>query len=422
MQMTSLGLLFWVLLGLVVQVALFLGHGIWVKWIELAAIKSGDAPAAPAAATVAAPTPSPQTGTWKGFRPFKVVLKQTEDAAGSICSFYLQPLDGQPLPDYKPGQFLTFSLDVPGVDGQVEEVIRCYSLSDTPQREHYRVSIKRVSAPPGTDWLPGRSSNYFHDHVSVGTVLKVRAPSGHFHIDTSVAPVVLVAGGIGITPMVSMATWIVAHQPEREVWLYYGVRNSGEAALTAPLHALASRHSNFRLRLCFSDPLPNDKLGTDYHHTGRIGTNLFRMELPLKPYHFYICGPTPMMETLVPALDAWGVPDDRIHFEAFGPASIKRPQKLGGSQASTGESNILVTFAKSGKTQPWSNSIGSLLEFAEAHGIAMNSGCRAGGCGSCQTQVNKGEVTYQQAPDFDAEPGSCLPCVCTPKTSLTLAA
>jgi ferredoxin-NADP reductase len=422
MQMTSLGLLFWVLLGLVVQVALFLGHGIWVKWRELTALKSGDAPAAPAAATAAAPTPSPQTGTWKGFRPFKVVLKQTEDAAGSICSFYLQPLDGQPLPDYKPGQFLTFSLDVPGVDGQVEEVIRCYSLSDAPQREHYRVSIKRVSAPPGTDWLPGRSSNYFHDHVSVGTVLKVRAPSGHFHIDTSDAPVVLVAGGIGITPMVSMANWIVAHQPEREVWLYYGVRNSGEAALTAPLHALASRHSNFRLRLCFSDPLPNDKLGTDYHHTGRIGTHLFRMELPLKPYHFYICGPTPMMETLVPALDDWGVPDDRIHFEAFGPASIKRPQKLGGSQASTGESNILVTFAKSGKTQPWSNSMGSLLEFAETHGIAMNSGCRAGGCGSCQTQVNKGEVTYQQAPDFDPEPGSCLPCVCTPKTSLTLAA
>jgi ferredoxin-NADP reductase len=169
------------------------------------------------------------------------------------------------------------------VDGQVEDVIRCYSLSDAPQREHYRVSIKRVSAPPGTDWLPGRSSNYFHDHVSVGTVLKVRAPSGHFHIDTSDAPVVLVAGGIGITPMVSMANWIVAHQPEREVWLYYGVRNSGEAALTAPLHALASRHSNFKLRLCFSDPLPNDKLGTDYHHTGRIGTHLFRMELPLKP-------------------------------------------------------------------------------------------------------------------------------------------
>jgi ferredoxin-NADP reductase len=234
--------------------------------------------------------------------------------------------------------------------------------------------------------------------------------------------VVLVAGGIGITPMASMANWIVAHQPEREVWLYYGVRNSGEAALTAPLHALASRQSNFRLRLCFSDPLPNDKLGTDYHHTGRIGTHLFRMELPLKPYHFYICGPTPMMETLVPALDDWGVPDDRIHFEAFGPASIKRLQKLGSSQASTGESNILVTFSKSGKTQPWSNSMGSLLEFAETHGIAMNSGCRAGGCGSCQTQVNKGEVTYQQAPDFDPEPGSCLPCVCTPKTSLTLAA
>jgi ferredoxin len=130
------------------------------------------------------------------------------------------------------------------------------------------------------------------------------------------------------------------------------------------------------------------------------------------------------METLVPALEDWGVPDSRIHFEAFGPASIKRrgtpamPEAAPSSD--TGE--IMVTFATSGKQVPWTATAGSLLEFAEANGVTVNSGCRAGGCGSCQTTIQAGEVSYRQTPDFDPEPGSCLLCVCMPKTDVTLEA
>jgi ferredoxin len=133
-----------------------------------------------------------------------------------------------------------------------------------------------------------------------------------------------------------------------------------------------------------------------------------------------------MLQSLVPALEDWGVPDGRIHFEAFGPASIPRRKSANGAKAAAhGDDQseaVLVTFAKSGKQEAWTPGMGSLLEFAEGHGIAVSSGCRAGGCGSCQTSIRTGEVAYTQAPDFDPEPGSCLLCVCTPKTAVTLEA
>jgi uncharacterized protein len=82
--------------------------------------------------------------------------------------------------------------------------------------------------------------------------------------------------------------------------------------------------------------------------------------------------------------------------------------------------DILVTFARSGKRVPWQPASGTLLELAEAHGITLNAACRAGICGSCQTPLGAGEVSYLPAPQHHPEPGTCLPCVCTPKTSLTL--
>ena len=348
-----------------------------------------------------------------------------EDACSSICSFFLVPEDGKPLPPFLPGQFLTFRLDLPAATGGTEQVIRCYSLSDAPRPDCYRVSIKRVSAPAGSDFPPGRSSHYFHDHVSVGSILQVRAPSGHFHIDRSDDPLVLIGGGIGITPMLSMLNWCLANQPGREVWLFYGVRNGREGMMKSHLEALALAHTNFHLRVCFSAPQPDDVAGHDYHHQGRIDINLLRTQLPDKPYHFYICGPTPMLESLVPALEDWEVPDTHIHFEAFGPASIKRrsaKDSVTDAQNEAVANAIFVNFAQSGKQLQWPPFAGSLLELAESQGISVNSGCRAGGCGSCQTKILSGEVAYRQPPDYDPEPGTCLLCVCSPKTSVTLEA
>lgn len=422
--MTSLSLLLWIVSGIVLQLAIYMGIGFWRHWLGYQALRDQATELnLQVRQDVTGDEENTAIAAWTGFRAFRVDRKVVEDVAQSICSFYLVPEDGQPLPPFLPGQFLTFRLDVPTTTGGIEQIIRCYSLSDAPCPDYYRVSIKRVPSPPGSVVPPGRSSNYFHDHIAVGSILQVRAPAGHFHIDRSDAPVVLIGGGIGITPMLCMLNWCLANQPGREVWLFYGVRNVLELVMASHLEALAAAHANFHLRLCFSDPLPEDVAGRDYHHQVRMDVNLLRMQLPLKPYHFYICGPTPMMESLVPALDDWGVPDAHIHFEAFGPASIKRHTvnaPAAAAQDATAGTGIFVNFAQSGKELPWQNSAGNLLEFAESNGVVVSSGCRAGSCGSCQTKIRAGEVAYRQQPDYDPEPGSCLLCVSLPKTSVTL--
>ena len=422
--MTSLYLLLWIASGILLQLAIYLGILYWRHWNDYQALPNsmkglnltvgGDKSRVAEKITVPARL---------DYRRFRVDRKVMEDACSSICSFFLVPEDGKPLPPFLPGQFLTFRLDLSAATGGTEQVIRCYSLSDAPRPDCYRVSIKRVSAPAGTDFPPGRSSHYFHDHITIGSILQVRAPSGHFHIDRSDDPLVLIGGGIGITPMLSMLNWCLANQSGREVWLFYGVQNSREGVMKSHLEALALAHTNFHLRVCFSAPQPDDVAGRDYHHQGRIDINLLRKQLPAKLYHFYICGPTPMLESLVPALEDWEVPDSHIHFEAFGPASIKRrsaKDSVTDAQNEAVTNAIFVNFAQSGKQLQWLPFVGSLLELAESQGISVNSGCRAGGCGTCQTKILSGEVVYHQSPDYDPEPGTCLLCACSPKTNLIL--
>ncbi len=444
--MTSLTLLLWIVGGLVLQLVIYLGIGFWRNSLEYRNLRKLTAQLDLPLETEGS-TQSDQiaVAAWQGFRAFKVHRKVMEDAAQSVCSLYLVPEDGEPLPTFLPGQFLTFRLDAPTTgganekpSGTAEQIIRCYSLSDAPTPDYYRISVKRVLPPTGRDVPPGRSSSFIHDQVANGSRLQVRAPAGHFHIDRSIVPVVLIAGGIGITPLLSMLNWSLIEQPGREIWLFYGVRNASEAVMTAHLEALAAAHSNFHLRCCWSDALPEDVAGRDNTRCGRINVDLLRVELPLKPYHFYICGPTPMMASLVPALGDWGVSDARIHFEAFGPASIQRKQEAANSggkpvgspapsavataPGAESENAIVVTFAKSGKQLPWQPAKGTLLVFAEANGISVDSGCRAGSCGTCQTTIREGEVAYRQQPDYDPDPGSCLICCCAPKTSVTLEA
>ena len=426
--MTSLHLLLWIAGGVLLQVAIFACIEFWRHWQSYQALRKVAAdfeidvnPDAVAAAT------RQTTAAWTGMRTFHVKHKVREDASQQVCSFYLVPEDGQPLPAFLPGQFLTFALDVPAASGDSQLVTRCYSLSDAPHTDHYRISVKRAPAPAGSNFPCGVSSNHFHDHVEVGSKLQVRAPGGHFYLAPGDAPVVLIGGGIGITPMLSMLNACLATQPEREVWLFYGVRNESELVMQAHLFDAAARHPNFHLHVCTSEA-PTVEPGKQAHgpvhrHHGRIDVTLLRRLLPLKPYHFYLCGPTPLLQSLVPALEDWGVPDNRIHFEAFGPASIPRKTStLVASQCNQQPDSVLVNFAKSGKQETWKPGMGSLLDFAESCGIVVSSGCRAGGCGSCQTSIRSGEVAYNHPPDFDPEPGSCLLCVSTPKTAVTLEA
>lgn len=437
--MTTLELFFYIMLGVFVQIALFalvmvVRHFRSYRFLQkrMAGLDAEPSPE-PVLQDVKDMLPDALTGKvplWKGARTFKVARKVFEDPAELVCSFYLEPTDGGPLPDYKPGQFLTFQLNVfdPVADAQ-KDIVRCYSLSDAPGNSYYRVSIKRALPPPNNpDAPPGLSSNHFHDNVQEGDELAVKAPSGHFFLERGDSPIVLIAGGIGITPMLSMLNATIKHESNREVWLFYGVRNSFDHAMKAHFEVLASVHQNFHLHVCYSDPLAEDTLGTDYQHAGFVDIGLLRQTLSFQIHDFFICGPRPMMEALVPALEEWGVPDQHIHYESFGPASITRASRKAAPTVPNTEAEgslqapVSVTFSKSNKTVAWDGSSDTLLDFAEKHGIEIDSGCRAGGCGSCQTRIQSGEVSYIQAPDFDPEPGTCLMCVSRPKQDLTVEA
>ena len=361
---------------------------------------------------------------WSGYREFVVQRRVVEDAGGTICSFYLAPADGQPLPPYKPGQYLTFNLEVPDpTGGQPKALVRCYSLSDRPHPEDYRITIKRVPAPPGrADLPPGASSSHFHDRVREGARLSVRAPSGHFHlIEEGDLPIVLIAGGIGITPLLAILNTLAHRSDPREVWLFYGVRNGSEPIMKEHLKTLRESHPSLHLHVCYSQPHADDEPGRDYQHEGRVDIRLLRRSLPFGRYEFYLCGPPPMMESLVPALEDLGVAPENLHYESFGPASLSRRRLPAQAEPAAADRAITVRFGRSGKTVPWDPKAGSLLALAEDQGIRVESGCRAGSCGSCQTAVESGEVEYLQTPDADIAPGHCLLCIGTPATDLTLA-
>ena len=361
------------------------------------------AAAPPAAALPAEAAEAAEAVAWPGWRPFRVLERHFEDSVCSQCSFVLAPVDGLPLPPFRPGQFLTFRLAGTRLP---RDVIRCYSLSAAAEPGHYRVTIKRVP--------DGLGSNHFHDKVQQGSVLDVRAPAGQFCIDLQdTAPVVLVAGGIGITPLVAMLQALAAQQPQRPVHLFYGVRHAGERAFGPWLRAQAHAHTALRLHLLCSQPRAEDP-AEPHGATGRIGLELLRQALPHGRHIFYLCGPPAMMNSLVPALRDWGVAAADLHFEAFGPASVTTGAPPTGSAVPDAGPPLAVEFRRSGRTLPWTGSDATLLDFAERQGIVIDSGCRSGGCGTCQTRLLGGRLRYATAPDFTPEPGVCLPCVGRP--------
>ena len=274
------------------------------------------------------------------------------------------------------------------------------------------------------DVPPGLSSNHFHNNVNEGDIIDIKAPGGHFFMDTTKqTPVVLIGGGIGLTPVLSMLNQIVESGSKRETWFFYGVRDSNEHVMKEHLEQIARENENVRLCICYSRPKDTDVEGKDYQYAERVSVDLFKRILPSNNYDFYMCGPPPMMNTVVPDLEAWGVPEKHVHFEAFGPATVKKTktkENKEATEASSASAGVQITFAKSGKTLDWDPDIGSILDFAEENDIDIDFGCRAGNCGTCITAIKDGEVDYLNEPGAEPEAGSCLACISVPKGNLSI--
>lgn len=249
-------------------------------------------------------------GGWTGRRPFVVDRKVRESQI--VTSFYLKPLDRGPLATFQPGQYVTVHVDHPTTPTSP----RNYSLSDRPGEAHYRISVKRE---PGTP--PGLISNHLHDHVNEGDVLQLGPPCGEFTLpaDEPVRPVVLVSGGVGVTPMVSMLKALAHRRVEVPTYFVHGTRNSTTHALAAEVRAIASHHPNVRAHVRYSDPLPQDLPQRRCDAIGIIDVELLKTLLPDHDADFYLCGPKPFMSCIFHGLQDWGVPASQIHFEFFGP-------------------------------------------------------------------------------------------------------
>lgn len=356
----------------------------------------------------------------KGFRNLKVVAKVKESAI--ITSFYLEPESSHDWRAFDPGQFLVFRVPVANPGGpQNDHVLRNYSVSNSPNAKgQYRITVKREAAPvPG---LPdGLSSCFLHDVVDVGHTLVAEGPRGEFVLDTaSTRPVVLLSGGVGLTPMVSMLHSVASTSDRRAVFIH-ACENGDVHALRDEVKDLVATRPGLSAHYCYRSPTERDRDNRHFHSEGFVSREVLQSLLPIDDYEFYLCGPPPFMQAVYGILRDLGVQKQRIAYEFFGPATVLEPDAVPAPAASRPPERIdpssdatIVEFRKSGVKAAWDEKSESLLAFAEAKGLSPEFSCRAGICGTCKSHLIDGEVAYFEEPLDDLAQGEVLLCCSKP--------
>lgn len=262
-----------------------------------------------------------QPGGWRGFKPFRVARKVQESSV--IASLVLEPADGQPLPPFQPGQYLSLKMRVPG---EGTEQIRQYSLSDAPNGHSYRISVKRELAPGDEPFAPGGLiSNHLHDDVQEGDELLVHTPAGDFFLHDSGRPVVLLSGGVGITPMLSMLNALVEGRVQRPVVFVHAALGRGYHAFREHVNELAQAHPNVRKVVYYTDVTAEDRPGEHHDEAGLIRLETLRPYLPEGDAEYYYCGPEGFTRAVEDILDRLRVAQERRFTETFGPSQSFEP-------------------------------------------------------------------------------------------------
>ncbi|MFZ3153948.1 pyridoxamine 5'-phosphate oxidase family protein [Pseudomonas sp.] len=366
-----------------------------------------------------APT-SLATGTWadadeklqqreqrRQWQQWRVTGVQQESQ--DIRSLYIQPLD-QAAVAFTPGQHMPVRLHVPGAGAPL---VRTYSVSSAPSDGYIRISVK----------AQGPVSHHLHKQVQVGDVLEVRPPMGSFILTADTErPVVLIAAGVGITPLLSMFRELAAqnHQQQRQrpVHLFQSARTLEDLPFQAELKALQQRDAkHLHIHRALSSPGTEAVIGRDFDITGRLDLAQIKARLPLDDYDFYLCGPGGFLQAMYDGLRALNIADQRIHAEAFGPSTLQRlavEQSAAPIQLPAASAPVPVYFASSAKEARWAPGSGSLLELAESRGLNPDFSCRGGSCGTCKTRLVSGHVHYPNPPAQLPEGDSVLICCAVP--------
>lgn len=238
-------------------------------------------------------------GGWRGERAFRLLKRIDESSI--ITSFYFEPSDGGEVPEFEAGQAITVILTINGAS-----VRRNYSLSDAPGTGYLRISVKRE--PQGV------VSNFLHDTLEVGHEINLLPPSGGFVLRRNDKPLVLLTGGVGITPAISMLN--VEAASGRDIRFIHAALNSKVHAFRAHVDELAAANDNISACYVYNDP------GVDCmpHATGFVTADLIAAQLPQdRDVEFYFLGPKPFMVSMLKIARELGVPAAQVHYEFFGP-------------------------------------------------------------------------------------------------------
>ncbi|WP_262269256.1 2Fe-2S iron-sulfur cluster-binding protein [Microvirga yunnanensis] len=368
------------------------------------------------------------------FSNYKIVAKRRESE--TIMSLELAPACGSAIRPFIPGQFIIVRLPDPDGAGTL---LRHYSISSSPSlTQSLRISVKREMPPPHLPDVPeGAGSSYLHK-AEVGTVLSVHGPRGEFCLDrTSPRPVLLLSGGVGLTPLVSMLDEL-AHGTERRVFFVHACENGRVHALRDEVLTFASSRPGITTHFCYRVPTDADEDARVYDSKGLITRETLQTLLPLDDYDIYLCGPTGFMQANYALLRSLGIPKHRIHYEFFGPATVlvtddERPVTAKtiireapplptlGPVGQDDHAGVTVSFNGSAAPIPWPDDARSLLDLAESVGLEPPFSCRAGVCSTCTSRLISGEVEYFEEPLTHPGPGELLLCCSRPRTSVTIA-
>ncbi|MFZ5705999.1 MAG: pyridoxamine 5'-phosphate oxidase family protein [Pseudomonadota bacterium] len=345
------------------------------------------------------------SNSWRPLRVARIV-----DESSSIRSFHLLADDGAGLLPHRAGQHLPIRVTLPGSD---RPLIRTYTISTAPSDEGYRISVKR----------DGAVSRYLHDRIAVGDMIEARRPSGDFTIDArGLRPAVLLAGGVGITPMMAMARHVVfegvRRQAIRPIFLFHAARSLAERPFDRELDALVDASYGSLKLIRILSQTDGAREGVDYDAAGRIDMALLSRFLPFGDYDFHLCGPSAFTQGLYDGLRQLNIADDRIHAETFGPSSLQRTAEEAASAASPASppstKPVAVAFMDSLKEARWTPGAGTLLDLAEARGLNPEFGCREGSCGTCKSRLLRGAVTHIRTPGIVLADDELLLCSAVP--------
>lgn len=257
-----------------------------------------------------------EEGGWSGWRGFEIdrIVKETDE----VSSFYLKPQDGGKVQLHQPGQYISVKLPVNKLGFSQ---IRQYSLSCAPNQQEYRITVKREletsTAPQGT------ISNALHSDYQAGSIIELSAPAGDFVLDNEDAPVVLISGGVGITPMMSMLEHLHQSQSGRTLWFVHACRSEQHRIFRSQIEKIQNSRPDWLFHLCVENsdvsmPASQPQDGQEKHIQMPSLLDAQQNEDVKSNARFYICGPLPFMHTQYAALIQYGIASERIYMEAFG--------------------------------------------------------------------------------------------------------